>query len=436
MITNIEMPYSACIDWFEDWISVEAPTLVDEYDLSAWMEEEMNTVNKLFISTAFKSIRAKNDAILILRALYYEYFLFQRDLALKNLVAKPENVKRLKELPQSAQKSAAWHNESLELLTGHEFGSVVYGTPAGRGLVIAKKCGTPVVVNEHEMASASSSQIVFTYDSEGKLSPFKWGWRYEPVVRDVYERCFAEGAVFDGLGRIRHPFLPRLAASPDGLIVSGPRCGRLVEIKSPITRELTGTIPPDYYCQIQLQAEVCDVDAVDYVEMRFTAMLVKDAKYSVAVGAKNPWMGKICVVAAPPVAVPVAEGEEPVEPRSNPDSYEYRYSPLFPATESGFTDCCAWMPTDISGMVMLEESVWYVHDLFTKTYMRNRRWWAEVGQPAYEKFWRDVEIARRDGTYAEKAMFVDETSDDESIESVKDKWEGVTTSDEETTRTE
>jgi len=85
---------------------------------------------------------------------------------------------------------------------------------------------------------------------------------------------------------------------------------------------------------------------------------------------------------------------------------------------------------------MLEESVWYVHDLFTKTYMRNRRWWAEVGQPAYEKFWRDVETARRDGTYNEKPMFMDESSDDESVESVKDVWEGVTTSEEEKERIE
>jgi hypothetical protein len=408
------MPYSACLEWFEDWISINPPLLLDEYDLVTWMEEEMNDANKMFISAAFKSLRAKNDAILILRALYYEYFLFQRDYNLSQLKARTEAVQRLKELPQSAQKSAMWHNETLELLTGHEFGSVVYGSPNGRARVIAKKCGVPVVVDETE---AASSQIVFTHDSDGKLSAFKWGWRYEPVVRDLYERCFAEGGVFDGLGRIRHPTLPRLAASPDGLIVSGPRCGRLVEIKSPITRELTGTIPPDYYCQIQLQAEVCDVDAVDYIEMRFTSMMLKDAVYSSAVGAKNPWMGKICVVAAPPVAC--LSGDITVM-RSDPATYEYRYSPLFPSTASGFTDCCAWSPTDISGMVILEETVWYVYDFFTKTYVRNRRWWAEVGQPAYEQFWRDVEIARRDGTFGEKAVFVD-TSDDEADE----QWEGV-----------
>ena len=426
MTTIIGMPYSACLEWFNDWVSVDPPVLLDEYDVEEWIVNEMSEASKLFISTAFKSKRGRNDAISILSAIYYEYFLFRRDLAINSLPAHPENVQKLKDLPQSAQKSAKWHNETLDLLTGHEFGDVVYGTENGRNRVIAKKCGIPVVVNEHE--EPPSSQIVFTYDSQGKLSPFKWGWRYEPVVRDIYERCFTEGGVFDGLGRIRHPTLPRLAASPDGLITSGPRCGRLVEIKSPYTRELNGTIPKEYYCQIQLQAEVCDVNAVDYVEMRFTATLVKDAKYSELFSAKNPWMGKICVIADPPVAI--TEGADPVEPKSDPASYEYRYSPLFPATESGFVDCCKWIPTDMTGKVLLEESVWYVHDLFTKTYARNRRWWAEVGQPAYEDFWRSVDIARREGTYKEKPVFV---SDDDmpptvpaSKEPSKDVWIGVT----------
>ena len=409
MSANIGMPYSASIQWLEDWVSVDPPTLIDEYDLTAWIDEEMNTANKFFIDTAFKSTRAKNDAILILRAVYYEYFLFQREIALQNLDAHPENVKRLKELPQSAQKSAQWHNETLELLTGHEFGNVVYGTANGKGVVAAKKCGTPVVVNEHEQTG--TSQTVYTFDADGKLSAFKWGWRFEPVVRDIYERCFAEGDLFDGLGRIRHPFLPRLAASPDGLITSGPRCGRLVEIKSPITRELNGIIPPDYYCQMQLQAEVCDVNAVDYIEMRFTSVMLKDAKYSAAVGAKNPWMGKIYVVAKPPVMVSVdrEEGTVIVE-KYDLETYEYRYSPLFPSTKSGFAECCAWVPNNIDGLVVLEETIWYVYDFFTKTVPRNRRWWSEVGQPAYEEFWRDVEVARLDGRYGEKAMFVEESS--------------------------
>jgi hypothetical protein len=433
-LTLIDMSYSVCLEWFEDWISADTPVLVDTYDLSRWMDEEMNDATKLFIDQICRSKQKKQDAFMILRAIYYEYMLFQQTLAVKQLVANPASVLRLKQLPQSAQKSAQWHNESLDLLTGHEFGTVCYGSPNGRLGVIQKKCGTPVIVSPTD--SHVQSQTVFTCSEDGKLSPFKWGWRFEPVVRDVYARCIAEGTVDDTLGRIRHPTLPRLAASPDGVIVDGPRAGWLVEIKSPITRELTGVIPDEYYCQMQLQAEVCDVEAVDYIEMRFTAILLKpDAPpvaYTPLMAAKNPWMGKICVLAKKPTQ----KDEDGVDVL-DPLSYTYAYSDLFPSTEAGFKTACAWMPVIPEECVCIEESIWYVHDYFTKTVCRNRRWWAEVGYVAYVEFWRDVETARKNGTFDEKALFVDTSSESSSdtssgSESVEEparagmEWEGVT----------
>jgi hypothetical protein len=35
-----------------------------------------------------------------------------------------------------------------------------------------------------------------------------------------------------------------------------------------------------------------------------------------------------------------------------------------------------------------------------------------VGQPAYEEFWREVEAARLDGRYGEKALFVPDSDSD------------------------
>jgi YqaJ-like viral recombinase domain len=421
---NVEMPYSASINWLDDWILPDPPTLLDEYDLVDWMNQVMIEETKFFVSHAFKSARAKNDAIAILRTIYYEYFLYSRELAIRNLVPRPDYVSRLQALPQTAQKSAAWHNEVLELLTGHEYGGVVYGTPNSKNRVVAKKCGIPIVINEHEEepADTGSSLTVFKCDADGKLSPFKWGWRFESVVASLFERCFAQGEVFDGLGRIRHPTLPRLAASPDGIIISGPRCGRLVEIKSPITREINGVIPEEYYCQMQLQAEVCNVDAVEFIEVNFVSTMLADAKYSDEMGEKIPWIGKICIVGMPAELVTVElEDGSVTEEKYDLNTFEYRYSPLMPATEAGFAECCAWTPDNIeAGKVLLEETIWHVRNYHTTTVIRNRRWWAEVGQPAYEQFWVDVEAARRDGTFAEKAMFIHDESFIEEAEVVEE----------------
>jgi len=389
MNDTIEMVYTQCANWLTDWLEGGRPILMDEWDLSSWMNNEMNEATACFLEYGFKSPRARNDVLMILRALYYEYFLLQQANHIRSLTPNISSVSRLMNLPQTTQKSGSWHTESRDLLTAHEFGAVCYSTPGKRSLVLAKKCGH--VVAADETLDAKQSQTVFLSSEDGTLSALKWGWRYEPVVRDLFERCVAEGTVYDGLGRIRHPSLPRLAASPDGLITTGPRCGRLVEIKSPITRKLTGEVPLDYYCQMQLQAEVCDVDAVEYVECRCETFNPANVDFAVLSASKIPWIGKICVVAA---SVDVL-----------PTDYEYIYSPLFPNTQDGLRDCVAWSPP--SACIVHEMSYWFVRDWFAKTVLRNRRWWAEIAYPSYVEFWREVEEARTSGRFNSQALFVD-----------------------------
>ncbi len=394
-IETIEMVYSACVEWLNDWVSIDPPNLLDEWDLSHWVETEMHQAMETFLQYGFHSPRSRNDAIMILRALIYEYFLFRKQNYIHNLKPLPEAAIRLPALPQSNQKSAAWHAETREMLSGHEFGSVCVGTIAERGAVIAKKCGPQMIVTDEEI----ESRTVFLTGEDGGLSAFKWGWRYEPVARDVFERCVAQGTVFDGLGRIRHTVLPRLGASPDGLIMDGPRCGRLVEIKCPPTRPLTGSIPIRYYCQMQLQAEVCNVDAVEYVEIQFGAVQQRDIHtIDILAVSKNPWIGKVCVT---------AQNEETV-----PSDYKYAYSPLFPSTKEGLRDCLAWSPfpsEDEQGIIH-ESSVWYVKDWFNTTVPRNRQWFSVVGKPAYEAFWVEVEEARKDGRYKPRLLGFDDSS--------------------------
>jgi hypothetical protein len=398
MSEDIEMVFSSCAEWFKDWIDIDPPTLVDHWDLSQWMEHEMTQATKSFLTYGFRTARARNDAIMILRGLYYEYYLFQKQLALSKLVPNPAAVERLPKLPQSNQKSAAWHSESRDMLSAHEIGPVCVGAQGEYNIFIAKKCApiTPIAEDAN-----IESRTVFLTPEDGALSAFKWGWRYEPVARDLFEAVVAEGHVFDGLGRIRHPKLPRLGASPDGLIMDGPRAGRLVEIKCPSTRTLDGNIPIRYYCQMQLQAEVCDVDAVEYVEVSFGAIPQEKATYDIVNTSKKPYIGKVCVVAKDIATLP--------------QDYQYSYSPLFPLSRKGFKDCIAWKPEGL----ILESSVWYVKDWFNQTVIRNRNWWNDVGYPAYVEFWQDVDAARKDGRYKTKPLFVEEEVESDATEEGK-----------------
>lgn len=385
-----EMVYRACVEWLDDWVAANPPSLCDEYDISVWAEGEMRDAIDCFVTYAFHTPRARNDAVCILRALLYEYATTLCAVAAARVPPNAAAVERILALPQTVQKSSEWHAEARELLTGHEFGAVCYGTPARIASIVAKKC-------VKETVEPVVEQTVACVDEAGALPALKWGHRFEPVTRMLFEHCVAKGRVNDTLGRIRHPTLGRLAASPDGLIVDGPRAGRLVEIKSPISRELNGMIPMEYYCQMQLQAEVCDVEAVEYVEARYDMYRLADATLEVCLDTSRPaavpYMGAVCIVAP--------EADAPSS------TYAYVYSPLFPTTADGFAACVAWTPAEGEGCV-IERTVWCVRDFFTKTVVRNRNWWTAVGRPAYEAFWVEVGAARAEGRYRPQALFVDE----------------------------
>lgn len=390
------MVYTSCTKWLDDLIQTHPMPLVDSYDAATWFDEVVKDALKIFLEYGFQTERARNDAIIILRSLFYEHYLFMKQISKTMIKPNPEAQARLEAAPQSVQKSAAWHAESYNMISGHEFGAICVGGPGERKAVIEKKCAPPVTV----LAGATDSKTVYLTSAEGVLSPFKWGWRYEPVARDVFEAHHAEGKVVDTLGRLRHTTLPRLGASPDGLIVSGPRCGRLVELKCPSSRLLDGTIPMRYYCQMQLQAEVCDVDAVEYFEIAFAA--VPTLTDDILQIAKLPYVGKLCVIG------------------TNGEPTEYVYSPLFPATKKGISEANKWTP---SGTI-LETCCWYVKDSHHSTVLRNKRWWAEVGLPSYQQLWVEIDEARSSGKFKRQALFVDDrttvasnrTSDDASVE--------------------
>jgi hypothetical protein len=377
---SIEMVYSACTKWLDDLLQAHPMPLIDSYDAATWFDEIVKDAVKIFLEYGFQTERARNDALGILRSLFYEHYLFMKQFSQTQIKPNPTTQARLEAAPQSAQKSAAWHAESYNMISGHEFGSICVGGPAERQMVIAKKCTPPVTV----LADAADSKIVYLTSAEGTLSPFKWGWRYEPVARDVFEAAYAEGKVVDTLGRVRHASLPRLGASPDGLIISGPRCGRLVELKCPSSRTLDGTIPMRYYCQMQLQAEVCDVDAVEYFECAFAA--VSTLTLDILPLCKLPYVGKLCVIGI------------------NGEPTEYVYSPLFPATVKGIAQANLWTPPG----TILETCCWYVKDSHHSTVLRNKRWWQAIGLPAYEQLWIEIDATRISGKFKPKALFIDD----------------------------
>jgi hypothetical protein len=82
-------------------------------------------------------------------------------------------------------------------------------------------------------------------------------------------------------GCIRHRDHAFIGASPDGVNVDpeSERYGRMLEIKNPVNRELTGVPKPEYWVQMQGQMEVCDLDECDFLETVFKEYENEEAFY-------------------------------------------------------------------------------------------------------------------------------------------------------------
>ena len=154
-----------------------------------------------------------------------------------------EQVERLKKIPQPEQRSPEWYLMRDGMISASDAGTVLGQSHYGnRDSVILKKCG-------EESRPPSGAAI-------------DWGVKYENVAKQIYE-LRNNVKVFE-FGCIKHPTIDFLGASPDGITNDGI----MLEIKCPSSRIIDGIIPTGYYCQVQMQLEVCELDRCDFLECK------------------------------------------------------------------------------------------------------------------------------------------------------------------------
>ena len=106
------------------------------------------------------------------------------------------------------------------------------------------------------------------------------GQKYEPLSVMIYEDMYKTKV--DDFGCIQHEKYSFLGASPDGINVdpNSLRYGRMLEIKNIVNREIDGIPKKEYWIQMQLQMEVCDLDECDFLETKFTEYENADAYWN------------------------------------------------------------------------------------------------------------------------------------------------------------
>jgi hypothetical protein len=230
-----------------------------------------------------------------------------------------EKIKFLREQYQPKQRTPEWYEYRNKLLTASNIWKV-FGSESQRNSIIYEKCKSysakflsqatedlsyggneciktenneeqqvdigESVEDKNEFIGIECGKIVSDKDvkviileqneknvlalrSNNLSSPLHHGIKYEPLSAMIYEKKY--DTKIGDFGCIVHPKHSMIGASPDGINIDihSSRYGRMLEIKNISNRNIDGIPKEEYWVQMQIQMETCDLDECDFVETRF-----------------------------------------------------------------------------------------------------------------------------------------------------------------------
>jgi putative phage-type endonuclease len=333
----------------EVWIE-SAEKIVDSYDFNDKENSYIDSILEIY-EKQFK------DLIILKQGLAKEGLeLIQGEIT----HISQEFIDGLVNRKQIEQRTHEWYEHMTQILSASELGKL-FASPRVRAQLVVSKT-QPYIPRQNSLAVPSSS-----------MSAFDWGIRFEPVVKQIYE--YKYNVEVRDLGRLTHPTDPRCSASPDGLVYKCnsqnniDRKGRLIEIKCPVTREIDGQVPKDYYAQMQMQLQVTGCKQCDYIEAQFASQY-NNNQIKEGPGLYNGYIALIRY------ANPTYEKE-----------FYYIYSQINQSTN--------WIP-DMDNIEdeIIEIIPWSLLQWSEQVVERNEDWWKGI-QPAINNFWEDVEKTKR-----------------------------------------
>jgi len=154
--------------------------------------------------------------------------------------------------PQPPQRTPEWYEFRNNLITASNAWKALK-SKSSRNQLIGEKC-KELDIRKYDTTHVNTN------------TAFHHGTKYEEISVMFYE--YKYNTKVEDFGCIRHDTFHCLGASPDGINTSesSPLFGRMLEIKNPVSREITGIPKEDYWIQMQLQMEVCNLDVCDFLE--------------------------------------------------------------------------------------------------------------------------------------------------------------------------
>ena len=256
--------YEMCIYLMYEFIQ-QNPTIITEPNFEEIFDDDINEIIHLhFIDSIHYTEDAEeevNEIIQYCKNDFFEYIIPPRSylssiiLHKPNIVQLTEKIDTLRNKPQPAQRTSEWYSNRYNLITASN-AYKIFESQAMKNQLIYEKC-KPLASLDEEFKFVNVN------------SPLHWGQKYEPVSVMIYEEKFK--TIIEDFGCIKHDKYNFLGASPDGINVdeTNERYGRMLEIKNIVNREIDGIPKKEYWIQMQLQMEVCDLDECDFLETKF-----------------------------------------------------------------------------------------------------------------------------------------------------------------------
>lgn len=272
-------------------------------------------------------------------------------------------IQYLKNVPQPDQRTDEWYHFRHRYLTASSLWKA-FGTQRAQNELIYNKC-RPIDVEK--------------YKSVNTESPMHWGQKYEDVSIQWYSNKYT--TTVSEFGCIPHPSISYLAASPDGINTDekSDLYGRMLEVKNIVNREITGIPKSDYWIQMQLQMEVCDLNECDFLETRF-----KEYEHSKAFHADGDFSK-------------TKDGRpKGVIMMFNRDGVPlYEYMP-YGVTEDEFIKWENSMFEKHSAITWVRNDYWYLDEVSCVLVLRNKMWFKHASSILCE-LWTVIEYDREHG---------------------------------------
>ena len=280
---------------------------------------------------------------------------------INNIITK--TLTKIKNKYQPEQRSADWYHFRWDGLTASNLWKM-FDSQSSLNSLIYSKC-VPINIKKFQSVNIDSA--------------FHNGHKYEPLSLMIYEEMY--DTEVSEYGCITHDTYDFLKASPDGINTKrgNPRYGRLVEVKNPVSRKLTGVPKKDYWIQMQHQMEVCDLNECDFLETIFKSYdneneFMNDGSFTKTRDGKRKG-----------IIIRYYDNKEPI----------YEYAPLN-LSKQNFDIWYNETMEKNKKLTWIENIYWYLEDISIVLVTRNNKWYNKA-LPKMIETWDIIVKERKSG---------------------------------------